>query len=351
MRDAMARTLPPSEFESNTWVRAARRELALGQVEFAKQCGVSQPCVSKWENDGLALTRGEANELHHTLNLPEALSPAIPEPCENENEAAHRYAAHSSSLIIQSSHDADWRAAQLCASIAELASRSDEAGCILAGAYANRSLWHLVHQDLNEASRHAQIAIRLGRRFGFNVESGYAFWSLARTRFLPGFGSVEDIAILDRELHLAEAKARGLPAAYISLLRGARAMAAGDSSACAAELARARDEAPGETDLGVVGRWGETYWQRDITMYHGMMALCSGRFAECCRVIEPLACEQFARTAARQYGQVVARSYFQAAKARLGSREPVDTAAPLISPQMLNTIMRHTIRLSGYRAT
>lgn len=346
MRDLMTGGTP---FESQTWVRAARQELGLGQAEFGRLCGVTQACVSKWENRGLALEREDASELFLVLQLPPALNPASPEPCQSEEEATERYAAHSSSLIIQSRADADWRAAQFCSSLADLANHSVETSRILAATHANRSLWHLVHQDLRHATHHAKVSIRLGRRHGFDLESGYALWSLARTRFLPGFGSKGDLDLLDRELNLAESKGNGLPPMYVALLRGARAIAQGDARACATEFSRAQERAPRETEGGVVSRWGESYWRRDIAMYSGMLALCSGRYAECCRVVEPIAHEPFDSSVARQYGQTVARHYLRAARARLGSREAVETDGPLLSPRVIGLIKRHTGQLSGIR--
>lgn len=334
-------------FESSTWVRAVRRELGLGQVEFGRRCGVSQASISKWENGTSLLEREEALEMYSALSLPVNLNPTRLEPCENEDEALRLYAVQSSSLIIQSGPDADWRAAQLCALIAGLARDSVEVGRILAAVHANRSLWHLVHQDLRCAARHAKISIRLGRRHGFNLESGYAFWSLARTRILSGFGSEEDVALIDRELEIAGA---ALPKVYFRLLRGARAMAIGDVATSDNEFERAKEAAPSEATVGVVGRWGETYWQRDTAMYHAMLALASGRFVECIRVIEPMAEEPFDTTVARQYGQTVARSYLRNAKARLGSRDSVETNGPLVSPELVRLIERHTARLSGRAA-
>jgi transcriptional regulator with XRE-family HTH domain len=353
LRDEMARTSPGTEwgmpFESGTWVRAARRAFGLSQAEFALPCGVTQSIVSKWENGGLKLAREAASELHSVLDLPPSLDPTSPNPCESDEEVAGRYAEHTSSLIIQSELDADWRAAQLCSAIAGQANRSVESGRVLAGMHSGRSLWHLVNQDYQEAARHAQIAIRLGRLYGFNVASGYALWSLARTRFLSGFGSTADIALLDKEVRLAESKSEGVPRIYGSFLRGARANAIGDCESSATELARAEDQVPStEPEVGVVGRWDESYWRRDIALYHAMLALCSGRFSECCQLIEQLAEEPFAQTVATQYSQSVARHYYRAANARLGCRESMETDGPLVPRRILDNIKRHTARLAGH---
>lgn len=351
MRNALASTCPDQEwgtpFESDTWVRAARRELGLGQEDFAIACGVTQSNVSKWENGSLVLDRESASELHEYLELSAALDPASPLVCETDEDAARRYADHTRSLIIESRPDADWGAAQLCSSICGLANMSVEAGRILASIHANRSLWNLVHQDYSGAARHAYTAIRLGKHHGFNLDSGYAFWSLARTRFLPGFGTSADVELLSSELSLAESRQEDVNGTYISLLRGARAMAVGDGKICTAEFERAQNEVPCEGQYGVVGRWSQVYWQRDITMYQGILSLCSGRYAECCRLIEPLAEEPFHDTMAVQYGQTVARHFFQAANARLGSRERMETNGPLLAPRTLKVIKRHTARLTG----
>ncbi len=349
MLELMARTHPSAAwaipFESNTWVRAARRELGLGQVEFARVLGMTQSNVSKWENGGLSFSRDAAYELYRAMDLPDALDPTSPEPCESDDDVASRYAEHTTTLIIQSAADADWRAAQLCASMSGQAGRSVESGRILASIYANRSLWHLVHQDLPMAARHAQTAIRLGKRNGFNVDSGYAFWSLARTRFIPGFGSVEDIELLNREIGLAESRRADVPNMFVCLLRGARAVALGDEETAATEFERAKEDPPMEAQWGVVARWSAKYWQRDITMYQAMVALCSERYRDCSRLIEPLAEECFEPTVPIQYGQTVARHYFQAANARLGWRQRVETDGPLVPPSMLANIKRHTKRL------
>lgn len=346
MRELLARSSPAeTPFESDAWVRAVRRNLGLGQADFGRLCGVSQASVSKWENGGLALEREDAAAIFLSLELAPSLEPATPEPCQDIEDAARRYSIQSSSLIIQSGPDADWRAAQFCSSLCGLASRSVEAGRILAAAHANRSLWHLFHQNHESAARHAIISIRLGRRCGLNVESGYAFWSLARTRFFPGFGSSEDLDLLDREMKLAGGDS---PKVYWRLLKGARAMALGDEARCATELARAQDSAPSESEMGVVGRWGEAYWQRDITMYHGMLALCTRRYEACCRILDPLADEPFDSSLPRQYGQTVARHYVRAARARLGSRETIETDGPLLPAHVLDLVRRQTARLAGF---
>ena len=332
-------------FESSTWVRAVRRSLGLNQTGFAHACGVTQSIVSKWENGGLTFSRKAACDLHSSFELSASLDPASPPPCETDEEVSIRYAEHTNSLIVQSELDTDWRAAQLCCAIANQARRSVESGRVLASTHSSRSLWHLVHQDYREAAHHAQTAIRLGKLYGFNVVSSYAFWSLARTRFLPRFGSSADVALLDREISLAESC--GVASIYGSLLRGARACAIGDRDACSNEFGRAHDQVPTETAIGAVGRWDESYWQRDIAIYHAMLALCSGRFSECCDVIEPVIEEPFSLNVSVQYSQSVARHFYQTANSRLGCREKLETDGPLVPMRTLKNIKRYAARLVG----
>ena len=136
---------------------------------------------------------------------------------------------------------------------------------------------------------------------------------------------------------------------FLFALPIALAIAQGDTAACAAQMELARYEAPPSSSVGIVSRWGEDYWRRDFTVYHAMLALCSGNPVECLRVIEPLAETAWEEGAPGQYVQSIARHYCQAAWSRLGSRERVSLAAPAVPPTLQELIRRHTTRLCGYR--
>jgi transcriptional regulator with XRE-family HTH domain len=328
--------------DSATRISSLRRHLELSQIEFANRLQVTQATVSKWERGAILLSLEFCDQV--TARLTSNGQSVVNLSLEGAtfDECLTSYQEYLRLVAERPQDEADLYAGEICARLELLSCRNPQAKQLLGTVYASRAYWHLPRWNRLGVEQNAKKAIKIAQTTGFDINSGYALWALARTRIRCGVRRESDLTLVRNLATISDKYSNETGKMYTSLLMAAQASLQGNAVLSNWHLDRATEQIPQVKDPGLFSSWSVQYWSEAIASYRWMFALSHRKgdsmldsYLSGDGLVEPFT--------------DISKHYLQAALVQSGSRERIPQSKSVLHPFTLETIRKHTTIVSGYR--